>query len=280
MSGSTTETASNHRFLIIVVVIALGALLFAIFSGGSHNNTGSTSTSGSSPAPASLVSSINSIPTTVFDAIGSGTATGKPLSISAPALTSNGKPEVLYEGAEYCPYCATERWAMAAALARFGSFTKLGITHSSTSDVYPDTQTLSFYHSEYSSSYISFTPLEIYTNIPDGGGYTTLQTPTEAQANLINKYDATPYLPSDEAGSIPFIDFGGRYLIAGATYDPALLQGLTQTQIASDMTKSSSAVAKGADGAANDITAAICSLTNNQPATACDQTVQEIEKSL
>ena len=40
--------------------------------------------------------------------------------ISDTALTSNGKPEMLYIGAEFCPYCAASRWSMALALSRFG----------------------------------------------------------------------------------------------------------------------------------------------------------------
>jgi hypothetical protein len=55
---------------------------------------------------------------------------------------------------------------------------------------------------------------------------------------------------------------------------------LSQEQIVSDMAKPSSPVAQGADGAANDITAAICALTDNQPAATCDSTLQGIEKAL
>ena len=193
----------------------------------------------------------------------------------------NGKPEVFYEGAEYCPYCAAERWSVTAALSRFGTFTKLGISHSSTVDVYPGTKTLSFYHSVYTSQYLSFDPLEIYTNIPSSSnGYVKLQSPTPAESALVSKYDSTTYLPSSEAGSIPFIDFGGMYLVAGASYNPQVLQGLSQSKIASDMHDPSSSVAKGADGAANLMVAAICKMTDNQPTTACDQMTQGLEGSL
>jgi hypothetical protein len=275
-----TSRVGEHRVLIISAVVVVAVFAVAVAHGGGKSNNTPTSTTGSSPAPASLVSEVGSVPTSVFDAIGSGSATTSPISISAPALTSGGKPEVFYEGAEYCPYCATERWAMAAALSRFGTFSKLGETHSSTTDVYANTQTLSFYNSVYTSSYISFVPLEVYTNIPSDSsesGYTTLQTPTSGEEALVTKYDAVPYLPSQEAGSIPFIDFGGRDLIAGASYDPQVLQGLTWDQIATDMHNPSSKVARGVDGAANTLTAAICKLTDNQPATACDQAVQQIE---
>lgn len=280
MSG-TASKIGEHRVLIISVAIIVAVFVFTIIHSGKGSNT-SVSTTGSSPAPVSLIKEVSSIPTSVFDKIGTGSVTGSPKPISAPALTSGGKPEVFYEGAEYCPYCATERWAIVAALSRFGTFAKLGETHSSTTDVYPDTQTLSFYGSSFNSAYISFVPLEIYTNIESDtsdSGYIALQKPTAAETALVGTYDNVPYLPSDEAGSIPFMDFGGHSVVAGATYNPAVLQGLSWNQIAKDMHIPSSAVAKGADGAANTLTASICEMTDNQPATACDQTVQQIESA-
>jgi hypothetical protein len=217
----------------------------------------------------------------MLDTIGMGSAENGPLGITAPALTAQNKPEILYEGAEYCPFCATERWPMAVALSKFGSFTNLKVTHSSTTDVYPNTQTLSFYGSTYTSQYLTFTPIEIYSNVSNGnGGYTTLQTPTADENNIVMKYDATPYLPADAAGSIPFIDFGGKYLIAGATYSPAVLQGKSASTIASSLSQPTTPIAKGVDGAANTMIAAICKLTNNQPTTVCDPTIQKLESTL
>ena len=65
-------------------------------------------------------------------------------------------------GAEYCPYCAAERWAMAVALSRFGTFSNLRLIHSSSADIYPNTPTLSFYKSSYTSKYVQFTPVEMF----------------------------------------------------------------------------------------------------------------------
>ncbi len=68
----------------------------------------------------------------------------KPTVLSGqPPMTLNGKsPAMLYYGAEYCPYCAAERWAMTAALARFGTWSNLQITASSHTDVDAKTQHL------------------------------------------------------------------------------------------------------------------------------------------
>jgi hypothetical protein len=57
--------------------------------------------------------------------------------------------------------------------------------------------------------------------------------------------------------------------VHGAQYDPQVLSGQTWAQLAAALKDPSSAVAKGADGAANMITATICKITNNQPSSVC-----------
>ena len=70
-------------------------------------------------------------------------------------------------------------------------------------------------------------------------------------------------------GSIPFIDFGGKHILSGATYSPQVLQGKSADQIASAMSDPSSDIAQGAVGSANLLTAAICAATDQQPASVC-----------
>ena len=195
-------------------------------------------------------------------------------------LTSGGKPEVLYMGAEYCPYCAAERWAMVVALSRFGTFSGLSTVHSSSTDQYANTSTWTFVHATYTSKYLTFTPVEMETNIPSGSSYTNLQTPTSAQQALLAKYDAPPYVPSADNGAIPFIDFGNKYMISGSSYSPQVLQGKSWSQIATALKDPTSPIAKAVDGAANYLTATICKLTGNQPATACTPVVKQLEAKL
>ena len=82
-----------------------------------------------------MVSKVTNVPASTLDKIGDGGGafTGKipPVNGGTP-LTANGKPEMLYMGAEYCPYCAAERWSMIVALSRFGTFSGLSTVHSST----------------------------------------------------------------------------------------------------------------------------------------------------
>jgi hypothetical protein len=258
---------------VVVIVIAI-ALVFAL-AGGSNKTSPVRS-----PAPPALVATISSLPKSLFDTVGTGTITALPKKITAPALTAAGTPLVLYIGAEYCPFCAAERWAMVVALSRFGTFSGLEVTHSASNDVFPNTQTFSFHGSTYKSKYLRFEAVELKTNqIGANGNYQTLDTPTAEQQQIFATYDAPPFTTT--AGSIPFIDFGGKYIVNGATYDPAVLQGKSASDIATALAQPDNAVAKGVIGAANTLTAAICALTKNQPAAVCaDPVISSIRTKL
>jgi hypothetical protein len=158
---------------------------------------------------------------------------------------------------------------MVVALFRFGSFTNLGATHSASEDIYPNTATLSFHGATYSSNYLDFQGVETQTNQRSGNTYTTLDTPTAAQAQLAQKYNAPPYVSSAAAGAIPFVDFGNRYLISGASYGPQILAGMSSEQIASALSDPTNPVAVAVDGTANAITAVLCKLTNGRPGSVC-----------
>ena len=93
---------------------------------------------------------------------------------------------------------------------------------------------------------------------------------TAGQQALITKYDAA------NQGAIPFIDFGNKFMSVGATYDPSVLSGLSWSQIAADLQTPTSPVARSVLGAANYTTAAICGMTNDQPASACTPAVKAL----
>ncbi len=286
-----TTLRSRHPMLaalipVGLVVAAIATMVIIKTAGGpasaaagsSHlqaAGTGSTDDAGTTTLSPAVLAAL-SVPASTLDAVGSPSSDVLPSRTSGNAAIgrgSDGKPLVTYVGAEYCPYCAAERWAVAIALSRFGTFSGLSGTHSSSSDVYPDTQTLSFYGSSYSSAYVDFQPVEEATNQEVGGTYPTLQTPTAAQATLLSNYD--------QQGSIPFLDIADQYVITGASYSPQVLQGLSQSQIAAQLDDPSSPVAQAIDGTANDITAAICSVTGNQPSSVCDSpAIAAIAKTL
>jgi uncharacterized protein DUF929 len=283
----------RQRILIVsgavIAVIAIVVVIIVVLPGSKSSSTATNGPTGS--ALASVVSDVTGVPAATLDKIGDGggAVSSKPAAINGgAALTANGKPEMLYMGAEYCPYCAAERWSMIVALSRFGTFSGLTTTHSASvngggqTEPYPNTPTWTFHGSTYTSKYLTFTPVEMETNVPDksNGGYTNLETPTKAQQALLNKYDVPPYVPAGSNGAIPFITFGNKYLIAGASYNPQVLSGLSWAQIAADLKNPDSDVAKGIGGTANYMTAAICKMTGNQPASACTTAIQSLEKSL
>jgi thiol-disulfide isomerase/thioredoxin len=262
-----TLMAGGSVLAVLVIVIAF-VVIRSLNKASAGSSTGTTS--------ASTVSQLTSVPAATLASVNTGSSNPKTLiPITGPALTSNGKPEVLYMGAEYCPFCATERWAMTVALSRFGTFTGLSFIHSSGSDSPASIPTLTFYKSSYTSKYLTFTPVEMQKV-----DKSTLQTPSKAQSALLSKYDVPPQVPQGYNGSIPFIDFGNKYMVSGASYSYTVLQGQTYAQIAAALQNPSTEIAKGADGTANYLTAAICKLTNNQPATACTPTVKAIEAGL
>lgn len=265
--------AERRRQLMITGTSVIGVLAIVAVFIVIKITTGGTAASGSAAGQslATVANQLTSVPAATLNRVGQGTVGSKTypdpmVKIGGPPLTSGGKPEVLYMGAEYCPFCATERWAMVAAMSRFGTFKGLHFIHSSPTDNPASIPTLTFYKSSYTSKYLVFTAVE-----EQKIDRSALQAPTAAQNAIINKYDNKPYV--SEPGAIPFMDFGGKWIISGASYSYQVLQGQSWSQVAAAMHDPSSTIAQGADGTANYFTASICQLTKNQPASVCNSTV-------
>lgn len=274
--ATTTRTplplVRRYRGWLLGTAIGLlavaGVVIFALKVGPSPSGPAKEQAAGNAPADPAVVAALTGIPQSVYDAVGAGSVANPPSAIAAPALTQDGKPELLYVGAEYCPYCAAERWALIAALSRFGTFSNLHTARSSASDIYANTPTFTFYGAGYSSPYLSLSAVEQTTSQPDGrGGYTPLQSLSAEQQAVFSQFDRPPYVSS--AGAIPFLDIGGRFVLSGATYNPGLLSGKDWSQIAAQLSNPSSTEARAIVGSANLITAAICQSTDQQPAGVC-----------
>jgi thiol-disulfide isomerase/thioredoxin len=274
---------------VVVVIAVVVGLLVAYNLRSPSTSTASGGVTGTA-LPASTAAKVTGVPAATLNQIGGGSIlgyaspnsatgwsgyTGSPIvKINDQALTSAGKPEMLYIGAEYCPYCAAMRWSMAVALSRFGTFTTpLRGFHSSSTDVDPNTPTLTFYKAGYQSNYLTFTPVENETIAQK-----PLQATTSAQQALWVKYD------TDSSGytGYPFVDFGNKALLKFPIYDPSILKGMTWAQVASALNDPSSKVAQAIDGAANYMTAAICKMTgNNGPAGVCTSaSIKSLESSV
>jgi hypothetical protein len=202
-------------------------------------------------------------------------AVGLPSTVAIPdkvtpslsTVASNGI--VSYVGAEYCPYCAIQRWALLVALSKFGTFTHLdNEVFSSSNDVYPHLPSWSFVGATYSSKYFSFDPTEITSSMrsPGGpGGYQRLERMSAAQRVAFDKYNPQ--------GTIPFVDIGNHYVTLGASSSPSVLEGLSLSEIGSDLNRPQSAVAQAIDGSANYLIAALCTLTQTAAPALCSTSV-------
>lgn len=266
--------AERRRRVIIAasaigtVVVVILALVIVRASGLGTGGDKGTPETGSTQASADVIRLVSSVPPETLDKVGVGTAKPVLKRIDAPPLTADGKPKVLYVGADYCPFCASERWAAVVALSRFGTWSKLGATTSGSDDVYPNTETLSFHGASYSSDYVAFTGVETRGNKLVGGEYEPLDQLSPADQKLFDTYDRPPYT-NGSPGSIPFLDVGNSYVGAGASYSPEILAGKSRAEIAAALADPNSPIARAVDGAANLITAAICDVTSSKPANVC-----------
>jgi hypothetical protein len=252
---------------IAVVVLTLVAVTVAYsISATTSSTTTAVHGSGAEPAPPSVLAAVTSVPLATLAKVGRPYGLNGPQKVDSPSpvLTGPGeKPEVLYVGAEYCPFCAAERWALTVALSHFGVFGNLKVTHSSTVDAFPDTQTLSYYGSTFTSEHLDFVSVELESNQPVGDHYQPLQHLSTAESSLVSTYDREPY--TGEPGAIPFIDIANRFVSVGAGYDPSLLGGLSSDQIAGALSDPRSPVAQAIDGTANLLIDAISKATGAQP---------------
>ena len=226
------------------------------------------------PAPsqdttAQVIAIITSLPASEIDSVGQGTANNLIKPISGPVLTgASGKSVVFFYGAEYCPYCAAQRWALIIALSRFGTFSGLTTTTSSSTDVFPNTVTFTFHGATYTSQYIDFQSVETTDRSQN-----PLQTPSAAQQQLVSKYDS--------AGTIPFVDFANKYAFNGSMYQPDVIGGMSWLAVADSLKSPDSTQAKAIVGSANLITAAICKSVGDTPTGLCSGTaIQNLEKTL
>ncbi len=271
-----------------LVLLAVGAIVAVSVT----RHSAVTGSLGSmQPAPSGVVVAISDVPSAAFAAAGSDVTPFGPYawSISAlpkqPAASTGAKPLVDYVGSNWCPFCAATRWPLVVALARFGRFTGLKMTASgrAADEDYPGTSTLSFYDVGYSSRYVSFLGTEQCSSVVandsssaavmDCGGYEPLEDLPGLAARAFYKFDFQPYQSVHDAGGIPFIDFGNRYLENGAFLDPAILKGMSQAQIAQSLGNPTASPGRLILAGANLYSAIICGLTNERPGSVCKMLV-------
>ncbi|MDH2904320.1 MAG: DUF929 family protein [Actinomycetota bacterium] len=269
-AAATSKRSASLAWVAAAVVVAIVVALVVVkVARGSGGTSGLGDVSASATLQREVTSPNMAVANAVALAVSSSALTPLTHVADQPLLTLNAKPDVFYVGAEWCPFCAAQRWALAVALGRFGTLSHLDLAWSSDAvgEAYPRTPTLSFVHATYSSPSISFESVETATRT-----HQPLQVLSARQQAIFFQYDQHRFLPANQPGypgSIPFLDLGNRYFQAGSNFLPGILSGLTQETIAAGLATASNPVTQDIVGAANQITAGICSLTNSQPTSVC-----------
>jgi hypothetical protein len=267
--------ATLLTWLTVVVVLVVVVVLLAVKAGTGNLGMSPPQPPQITPASPGLVSQVTAIPASVYDQIGVTSPAAvitPPVAVShQAALTKGGKPVVFFYGAEYCGYCAGERWALVAALSRFGTFNGLGLMRSTGTQSPAGIETFTFRNATFRSKYVALETVERRTAYnPTGAGFTSLQVPSPAQSRLLVAFHVAGY---------PFVDFANRYVTSGPSYSPTFLSGLTWDQIGSFLSQPGQArqpVAEGIVSLANFYTAAVCASTGQRPAAVCDSRGVEV----
>ena len=204
----------------------------------------------------------------------------------------NGKPSAIYVGATSCIYCAENRWAMALALSRFGSFTSLYKGYSALGD--GDVPTLFWapqnitgsgvdFMNYYTSNYINFFSGEFDSQItggfqPPSSGYNTFIQGATAQSDRlameymanISQFKGTPttLFGTTLNGGADAVVFGTENSTTQKNTQYPPLTFMTHGSIIKQLSGMSSTFALEEYAAADVYVAQIC-LSINNTASAC-----------
>jgi Domain of unknown function (DUF929) len=246
---------------IAIVIVIVATLIVAKLAGGTDSSGGGfvTSPPAGTPIPTAITDKLTSVALKTLNAAPTGGLIASPQGITDPALKVDGKPDLLFVGAEFCPICASERWAMYVALSEFGTFApQPGRIHSAVRD--GDIPTVTFYRTTFSSPYFTFTPEETTTNQPDGDYYVALQKLNSAQKRLWDSH----------TDGFPWLDFGGKMDLTSVQYNPEELEGASFDTITSEIGNNSTVIGADIDASARVLVHTICStMTGGQPARVC-----------
>ena len=247
-------------------------LLVSIFGGnGSHKEPAAD---GTYRLPAAVLSELDNVPVSAL--VGNAEAANvnqvtppTTLPPNAPRISSNGRPEIIYIGAQFCASCAGERWALVIALSKFGTFKNLSGTTSS--DTYPGGPTFSFYGATYTSKYLSFVTDEQTPRSVDRstGSYENVLILSQQEHNIMTAWDVTPY--TTQSGSVPFLYIGGEFLLSNFQYDANPVSLMSFHTAVGVMTSGQSAISKHVQAAAGYLLGDFCALTQEQPRPVCSQ---------
>jgi thiol-disulfide isomerase/thioredoxin len=171
---------------------------------------------------------------------------GKFVEASKDTVWRGGKLFVFFMGAEFCPNCAAERWAIVRSLQKFGQWDGLRQTISAARDQpFLNLPTYDFTRATYNSPHIEFVAREVKDR-----EFKPLQKLLKTEEKLVRKYN-----PKKE---IPFLLIGGRFMQVGSGFPPKIFIGHTFRQTETELKKVESEIRKTIDEEANVISALLC----------------------
>ncbi|MGA2628130.1 MAG: DUF929 family protein [Candidatus Bathyarchaeia archaeon] len=183
---------------------------------------------------------------------------GKFVEVSKDTMRRGGKLFVFFMGAEFCPYCAAERWAIVRSLQKFGQWDGLKQTISAARDEpFLNLPTYDFTKATYTSPHIEFVAREIKDR-----EFQPLQKLLKTEEKLLRKFN-----PKKE---IPFLLIGGRFAQIGSGFAPKIFIGHTFRQTETELKKVESEIRKTIDDEANIISALLC--VSGLPPELCKET--------
>jgi Domain of unknown function (DUF929) len=290
MSQPPTELAPTpalrqipRRYVALGLIILAIALLGTLVLVRDNAAPGSSSTVETfNAAPSSLVSMLD-LPSSVYDTVG---VTSPANPVTPPQSTGAGQlwqdsvngrplPVVYFYGAEFAPYAAAQRWPLILALSRFGTFDQLGLMQSSATTAFPDLSTFTFWDVGYTSKWVRLQSVERYSSLnPTGARYLPLEVPDARQASAVSDY-------APNSDTFALTDVANKFVLSGSAMSPAVLDGLTQDQIAGDLATPAAPLTQAVVTAANEITATICAVDGQKPGSVCQSRgVQEADELL
>jgi len=211
-------------------------------------------------------------PVATFDAVGvtaPNTGLTPPTVVTGqPAMYSQEKPDVLFVGSEYCPFCAAERWPLVLALSRFGTFEVLHDMESSTTSVFPGIQSFSFFDASYTSPYLTFTGVELYSDVAASNGvFTKISSLTPGQQALVTHYQAAG--TQTGAGTYPLVDIDNVMVSTTSGFSPAMILRISRSTIIGNLKNATTSDSRAIVASANYLSAGICVATHQNPSSVC-----------
>ena len=254
--------------MVVILVGVIGLVIYALAGTPSTPQTVQRTMTADD-----VVSALTKVPPSVFDSVGVNSPEAQlvpPTVLTGqPSLVSMGKPEVLFVGAEFCPFCGSERWPLIVALSRFGHFSTLRNMQSAQTSVFPGIQTFSFVGSTYTSRYVRFSGVELYSDaVDDDGAFTRIARLSPSQSALVSRY-GSPGPEGASPGSLPFIDIGNRMVTSTSGFSPAVILRQSQAAIAGELSQPGTVTGQAIVASANYLTAGICAATAQQPGPVC-----------